>query len=94
MDLAARSITTLVRPEFVERRFPVMRQDGEIWWTETNTCLATTLLVSAREGQKPELLTQFAGVKWFEISPDGRYVLATSTLRRTEYWSLDLADFY
>jgi TolB protein len=94
LNLANRSVTPIVKPEFVERRFPVMRHDGETWWTETNTCLGTTLLASTRIGQKPELLTEFAGVKWFEISADGRYLLATSTLRRTEYWSLDLADIF
>jgi TolB protein len=91
LNISSRSVTSIVKPDFVERRFPVMRGDGEIWWTETNSCLSTTFLVSAHEGQKPEIAADFAGVKWFEISADGRYLLTTTTVRRTEYWSLDLA---
>lgn len=93
LKLSDGAISTMLAPELVERRFPV-RHGADLYWLESNVCLNTTMLAVRHGSQPPQMHAEFSGLKWFEISADGRYLLTTTSSRRTEFWMLDLATAF
>lgn len=93
LRLSEGTISTLLDPELIERRFPV-RVGDDLYWLESNVCLNTTMLAARHGSEPPQTRPEFSGLKWFEISADGRYVLMTTRSHRTEYWMLDLATAF
>jgi len=86
-------ISTMLEPELIERRFPV-RVGTDLYWLESNVCLNTTMLAVRHGSEPPQTRPEFSGLKWFDISADGRYLLMTTNSRRTEYWMLDLTTAF
>ena len=86
------TISKILEPGKIERRFPLLRSNDELWWVETDPCLSTTFLVRRGRADKRDVLTETAGVQWFEFGADGRLLLVTAMARRTEYWTVDLGN--
>jgi len=93
LRLSGGAISTMLDPELIERRFPV-RVGADLYWLESNVCLNTTMLAIRHGSEPPQTRPEFSGLKWFDISADGRYLLVTTNSRRTEYWMLDLTTAF
>jgi TolB protein len=89
LDLDSGRTNVALKPDFIERRHPVRLAGNELWWVETNSCLSTTFVMARRGEAAPEAIADLAGARWFDVSADGRYLLATIANRRVEYWRVD-----
>ena len=89
LRLADGAISTVLEPGLIERRFPI-RRGTDLYWIESNVCLNTTVLGILHRPDPPATRPEFSDLKWFDLSADGRYLLMTTSSRRTEYWMLDL----
>jgi TolB protein len=89
MRLSDGAISTVLEPGLIERRFPMLR-GNDLFWIESNVCLNTTMLGMRHQPAPPQTRPEFSDLKWFDLSADGRYLLMTTSSRRTEYWMLDL----
>ena len=86
-------ISTMLDPELIERRFPIQR-GTDLYWVESNVCLNATMLAVRHGSDPPETHPEFSDLKWFDLSSDGRFLLMTTSSRRTEYWMLDLTTAF
>jgi TolB protein len=93
LRLSDGTISTMLDPELIERRFPMLR-GADLFWVESNVCLNTTMLAIRHRSDPPETRSEFSDLKWFDLSADGRYLLMTTGSRRTEYWMLDLSTAF
>jgi TolB protein len=86
LSLADRKIQPVTTPDYVEKDFPRMGKDQSMVWSEFDGDGIEHVLEKSRDGHAQRVDQFGPGARWPSFSADGRFMLATTTVRKVEYW--------
>jgi TolB protein len=86
LSLNDRSLKTLVQPDWVEKNYPRVTNDGSTVWTFHDEHDSELLAERSDDGTVHVLSQAGTGVRWASYSKDGTLILFTQMTHKVEYW--------